>query len=252
MKSFESIQAQRGYYEFNDQKYKRVTSIINGFCPMFLTAWASKLSAEFAVKEQRSWNDLDDQTAIDLIKKTSDRYRDHKASIGTAVHDYIEAWILTDGQPSVEVTAEMRPHVKAFEAFVDKYNPTFELAEASVFSDKYSYAGTLDFIATIDGIGRVIGDWKTGSGLYNSSAFQLTAYRHADFIGLKNDSVKHELPEVDATILVNLTDTGESIVKETPSDDQMFDLFLAGKAISEVLNNRKLMTEVTDQLKVGV
>jgi hypothetical protein len=51
------------------------------------------------------------------------------------------------------------------------------LVEASLVSEQYKYGGTLDFYGKLDGILTLI-DWKTGSGIYDSYIYQLSAYRN--------------------------------------------------------------------------
>jgi len=51
------------------------------------------------------------------------------------------------------------------------------LVETSLVSERYKYGGTLDFYGKIDGI-LTLADWKTGSGIYDSYIYQLSAYRN--------------------------------------------------------------------------
>jgi len=51
------------------------------------------------------------------------------------------------------------------------------LIETSLVSERYKYGGTLDFYGKIDGI-LTLADWKTGSGIYDSYVYQLSAYRN--------------------------------------------------------------------------
>jgi hypothetical protein len=51
------------------------------------------------------------------------------------------------------------------------------LVEASLVSEKYKYGGTLDFYGRLDGILTLV-DWKTGSGIYDTYVYQLSAYRN--------------------------------------------------------------------------
>jgi len=51
------------------------------------------------------------------------------------------------------------------------------LIETSLVSERYKYGGTLDFYGKLDGILTLV-DWKTGSGIYDSYVYQLSAYRN--------------------------------------------------------------------------
>jgi hypothetical protein len=133
--------------------------------------------------------------AIDWLKGSPYRERDRKADIGTAVHAAIEAHIL--GAPAPAPSEDTAGHLAQFARFIETFNPTFELAEATVYNRTAKYAGTLDLIATIPGRGRALIDTKTSaSGVYPEAALQLSAYRYAEFIGLP-DGTEAPMPAVD-------------------------------------------------------
>ena len=66
-------------------------------------------------------------------------------------------------------------------AFLDWHNSEnvkFVAAERIVYSKKHNYAGKMDALLEIDGR-PVIGDYKTGKGLYNDHYYQLAGYWNA-------------------------------------------------------------------------
>ena len=81
-----------------------------------------------------------------------------------------------------------------FVQFLEDFRPEFLMSEATVFNRTESYAGTLDFIARIRSSGdqlenagatrTLIGDIKTGKGVYPEVALQLAAYRHAEMAAI--------------------------------------------------------------------
>jgi len=151
--------------------YWSVTTLIKGGLPSpALTYWAAKATAEFAVanhrqvtamleavklaKDEQGFLRVRDpdavQSAIDWLKGSPWRERDRKGNVGTAVHAAAESYVL--GKPMPTVVEEARPYVAQFEQFLADWNPHYELAEASVYNRTLKYAGTLDAIATIDGL----------------------------------------------------------------------------------------------------
>ena len=219
-----------------DQEVERfwsVTTIIKGGTPApALQAWGMKAVAEFAVANYRQLGAmvgssyrferdpkgaivgiLDDpdaaQSAIDWLKGAPYRERDRKADLGTAVHDQAEAYVL--GKPMPEPDPSIAANVQGFRNFLEDYQPEYArldggmwLAEASVFNRPEQYAGTLDAIADVPGLGRVLIDYKTGKDIYAETALQLAAYRHAEFIGLP-DGTEWPMPEVDGCAALHLS-----------------------------------------------
>jgi len=228
-----------------------VTTIIKGGLPApALMGWGMRSVAEFAVANYRQlyamcsasyrferdadgkvMGVIDDPdavvSAIDWLKGSPYRERDRKADRGTAVHEQAEAYAL--GKPMPPVPATIEGHVGAFRQFLDDFHPAYVeheglwLAEASVFNRAESYAGTLDAIADIPGLGRVLVDYKTSSGVYPETALQLAAYRHAEFIGLP-DGTEWPMPPVDGCAVLHLRADGYAFIPVI-ADDQVFTAF---------------------------
>jgi hypothetical protein len=86
-------------------------------------------------------------------------------------------------------------NLEAFITWCSKYNPQVLLQEYTVWSEQYPFAGTLDFLGTIeipegeknipkDLYGKIILvliDWKTSSGIWDEYELQTAAYRKALF-----------------------------------------------------------------------
>lgn len=153
----------------------------------WLTAWAARIAAEYAVDNLQAVADLITQegrdAAVDLVKDEAKRMRQRKADAGTYVHDVQEALILWaaspdrtgsdialpslpdhlegafyDNEPLGDVVAFM---VDGFVAFVADWDPVFEAAEMTVFNLVLRVAGTLDMIVHLHGValaadGRIV------------------------------------------------------------------------------------------------
>lgn len=230
------------------ERFWSVTTILKGGLPSpALTAWGMKAVAEYAVANHRQLTSMletvrvrrtaDDmllvtdpdavQAAIDWLKGSPYRERDRKGDIGTAVHQAAEAHIL--GKPWPAPADDVAPYVEQFHRFVDEWQPTFELAEASVYNRTEAYAGTLDAILTLPVRGRALVDFKTsGKGVYPEHALQLAMYRYAEFIGLP-DGTEAPMPEVDGCAVLWLApDTYELVPVQ--ADEQVF---LAARYVRE-------------------
>jgi len=103
------------------------------------------------------------------------------------------------------------------------------LIEASLVSEKYKYGGTLDFYGKIDGI-LTLADWKTGSGIYDSYVYQLSAYRN---LLIENG---YENPERVMIVRINREENErfEELVKK--NTDTEFEIF---KRLCEIYHLQK-------------
>jgi hypothetical protein len=224
-----------------------VTTLIKGGLPSpALTYWAAKATAEFAVANHRTLSQMVEavklkkdesgflrvsdpdaiQSAIDWLKGSPWRERDRKADVGTALHAIAEAHVLGKDMP--KVADELAGYVASFSAFIEDWKPRFELAEASVYNRTLKYAGTLDAIAEIDGLGvkptRLLLDYKTtGSGVYPEAALQLAAYRNAEFIGMPDGS-EAPMPAVDGAAVIWIRPDGYDFIPVV-TDEVVFKSF---------------------------
>ena len=113
-----------------------------------LVNWAANLAVQAMV----------DGATPEEAKKAHIRKKDAGADVGSEVHTYIENHI--KGQKVEVTTPEAEKAVEAFHEWLTQRDVKFLESEIPVYSKKYNYCGTCDFIAEIDGR-RYIGDWKT-------------------------------------------------------------------------------------------
>lgn len=115
--------------------------------------------------------------------------RDEAASIGTAAHAAVEAYI--KGKDPDQAIRHLLPitdqeklesaYQSAWQAFQSYLNWTQQTRlkiveqETPLVSEKYRYGGTLDAIGEIDGK-LVMLDWKTSARIYQDYLIQLAAY----------------------------------------------------------------------------
>ena len=156
-----------------------VTQVINIFEKYALYAWYAKHGVEECNK----------------IKIESGLF-------GTAVHDMIEQYITKKERP-----IEFPPSVdqdKAKECaanFATWYNTSgLEVINAepedAVYSKRYNFQGTWDFIGKRNGI-ILCADWKTSNQLYETVGLQLSAYAHlyGESQGWTDEEIFEKIPD---------------------------------------------------------
>lgn len=186
-------------------EYISVTRVITDGVPKHLENWFKRTTAEYAVDQQAIWQQLPRDAAVDLIKREADRVRDAAAARGNVVHALLEA--ATSGQRDDRTwKPEISGYVDAGLRFLDEWQPEVVWAETTVYSDTHLYAGTLDLLAHLPGLGLTIVDWKTSSDIYAETGLQLAAYRHADYALI--DNTEQPLPAINAGAAVHLRHDG--------------------------------------------
>ena len=165
--------------------------------------------------------------AIDHLKRAPDRSSGKAAKTGTDVHGLWEQ--ISRGEDPGRVHPDLQGFVDQYHRFIADFAPGFLEVEATAWSETHGYAGTLDFIAIIDGE-AVICDIKTGkSGAWPDVALQLCAYARADFL-IDAAGERRPLPQIDGAAVLTLRPDGYQLIPVRLGDD-VFDTF---KALIEV------------------
>ncbi len=111
--------------------------------------------------------------------KAHQKATEKAANIGTETHAAIERWIRERLGQSVGPMPQLsEPALLAYMAFTEwaetvKFQPL--AAEVMVYDPWQGYAGTLDFVARLEGV-LTVGDWKTGKAIYTEAFLQNAAY----------------------------------------------------------------------------
>lgn len=159
-----------------------VTTYCGALSKDFLAPWAAKLAAEYVA------NNLTKGTKTKVIDEAKKQFRiaaDTGARAGKLGHLYVEAKL--NGKEVTMPTKDedlkvVESVARAFESFIEDWQPEFLEIEKVLFSKTHTYAGTCDFVAKIGGK-TVLGDWKTTNtsrynpdGIYSTYFAQLGAY----------------------------------------------------------------------------
>lgn len=115
---------------------------------------------------------LDEGLDVNKIKRT-------KGDLGTAVHNAIETIAATGTLPSLgDYEPELHGYLRALAGFWYEQDPELVEQEIIVASPEHQYAGRFDAIVKF-GDERVLLDFKTSKGVYDSMSEQLVLYEVA-------------------------------------------------------------------------
>lgn len=154
-----------------------------------LIQWASNSCAEY-FKEH--FTEITKENFEEHFKQAKVAYRkiSNKAKdTGSDAHKFIEDWLKDklDRQIDAEIAElaqnlpfsgdiEAQNCIKCFCDFYNAYKPIFRASEMMIGSAKHKFAGTLDFLAEINGE-LVLGDFKTSTGIFPDYHLQLAGYQ---------------------------------------------------------------------------
>ncbi|HET7736429.1 MAG TPA: PD-(D/E)XK nuclease family protein [Nocardioidaceae bacterium] len=262
----------------DDMRLWSVTSLIGCLDKPALLYWAAEQAAQAAVSVANSLpTRIEEDGEAEVVKWLRDaRFRRPKgrlsnASLGTVAHAACEEYAMTGVRPDDGRVAELirqeggarfdgieaeskviAKMLDQFDDWLQRFQPSYQATEVTVYSPTYGYAGTCDGFLTIDGV-RLIIDYKTsregfdGRGQaktpYPEAALQLAAYRHAEYAAvwrprriekfrrryyLLSDAERDRavpVPEVDAGAVIHLTpDHCEAFA--TRCDEKVHEAFL--------------------------
>lgn len=190
-----------------------VTSVVGVMDKPALLPWACKMAGERAVKHESEWHAIQqedgDEAARKWISAASREFTAYRQTLGSMVHWMVENrerlhdaevqgkidwWVSKTKKPYRDkIEADAKKHLTQFYRFMEDYKPEFVMQEVTVASLTHGYAGTLDAVVEMDGATRIM-DIKTG-GAYPTTALQLAAYRHAEYVA-KADGTLREACEL--------------------------------------------------------
>lgn len=167
-------------YTIDGKSIPSVTKILNIISKPALIGWAARMAAEHfknQIQPGKSYDEVQLITIFESAKSAHWKKKVDAGNIGTFVHNWVEDHI-NGKKPSIPVNKALKEAVQRFLDWEKAYKVKFLLAEQQVYSKKYRYVGTLDFICRIDGK-MYIGDLKTSKGIYPEMLIQTAAYRFA-------------------------------------------------------------------------
>lgn len=159
-----------------------VTTIIGVLAKPALIGWAAKTAVEYLQKltpdielgyPKETWAQW-----LDEAKTAHNQKRDSAATHGTDAHALVEKYIkLTISTPGFVIEEEFKP-IRPFIEWALTNVDHFLFSERQMFNDEKFIAGTADFGAVMKDGKKLIGDFKTSSGVYGIDYFlQCAGYR---------------------------------------------------------------------------
>ena len=167
-------------YTMNGIKVHGTTSILGVIAKPALMYWAVNQAISHLEKclvPGTSYDEIQLKAMLESAKTAHRKKSTDAADKGKFVHEWCESYIKGE-DPKLPVNTELRNAVSKFLEWVNTNNVEFLETEKIVYSQKYNYAGTLDFIAKVNGK-IMLGDFKTSTGIYDEYFFQTSAYQQA-------------------------------------------------------------------------
>ena len=211
------------------QQVPGVTTVIDVLSKPALPRWAAKETATFAVANRKSWQDLDEQAAVDLLKGAPWRMSGSAMSKGTEIHAIAEKLLMNEQVDFVP--PDVQNSVRGVAQIIDWLKPEVIHMEASIWNMTKGYAGTTDLIAKIDGETWLL-DWKSSKDVYPDMGLQLAAYGHGEVI-LKPDGTEIPVPKIDKFAVAHVPKEGKASIVMIDVTEADFGAFTAALAIFE-------------------
>ena len=167
-------------YTVNGEIVPSVTGVLSVINKPALVAWAARTAVEYIATCIHPGEALDEVQLAAIWQAGTSAHYQHKVDagdLGKFVHKWIEDYI-KGNNPGRPVNEGLQVSIDQFLVWVEEHNVKFRMSEQPIYSRKYKYAGTLDFICEINGK-LYIGDTKTSSGIYDEMWIQTAAYRQA-------------------------------------------------------------------------
>lgn len=193
------------------QCFPSITNVISAKA-IDLTGWAKFMMGKH-IRENMNTTDNFNKLLSDA-QGANDRYTQLACDKGSEVHLACEENILS-GKEDHNFQYGGEPYYNGYEKFIEEFKPEFLSIETTVYGktdDKLFYAGTIDFIARINGK-IYAGDWKTSKVLHEEVGIQLAAGIKAQKMVGENNELINIPWEIEGAIGVHLIPDGYSVSK---------------------------------------
>lgn len=228
--TFERRQHGRNHsYRLDGERCPGVTTLLGAGLPApALVEWAAKTTATYGVE---NWDHL---STLPLIERweamRAARWTIFRAAglRGTTIHGYAEQ---VSAGLEVDVPEDYAGPVEAVADLLDDLGITPVLTEVPIVNVDHRYAGTVDLVATINGE-RWLLDYKTGKGVYEKDALQVTAYNHATHY-LEGTTLTPWVPAARVGLIHVTPDS--AVLREVDATDYAFRVFLAVQQVADWL-----------------
>lgn len=167
-------------YTLDNKVVPSVTTVLSVINKPALVNWAANSAIEYVstqIEAGKAYDEIELETIFEAGRKNHYQKKTDAGTIGSFLHKWVEDYIKQQN-PSMPVNEALKEAVGKFLNWASEHKVKFLSSEQVVYSQKYGYTGTLDFICKIDGK-LYLGDLKTSSGIYPEYLIQTAAYRQA-------------------------------------------------------------------------
>ena len=177
---------ENGHKHFLDGKRATgVTTILGVIAKPALIGWSARMASEYVLENLKDLNEI--ERVCEEAKNAHRIKKEDAGQKGTDVHALVESlikesiaknggFIKKDGPELPPNTESDNKQVQNFIDWATKNKVKFLESEKPVYSEKMFCAGICDFVCEINGE-KLVGDLKTGSGIYPEHFYQVAAYR---------------------------------------------------------------------------
>jgi len=224
-------------YTLDDKPITGVTTILRVVAKPFLIGWAANMAVDYIDKHQvighynmstKTGSIEFDMGFTELLKEARTahtRTRDKAGDIGTIVHKHCENYI--NGKQFITAIPQELKMIDHFVGWAKENKVKFLASERQVYSEKYWFAGTYDFLCEIDG--KIwLGDIKTSSGIYPEHFFQTAGYQICE--------EEMNQTKIDGHIILNLKKDGKFNEKRSISNKDNKTAFLSALNLYRIIN----------------
>lgn len=217
-----------------------VTTALKGIPKDALKYWAAKTVATHVVENINDVKRMLDAggagPTINYLKEVPNQKRDDAAVRGTDVHALAEKYIRGE---EIEVPLHLQPYVQGYADYIQDWNPTTLHEELVVASRTHGYAGTLDSIQDVPGLGRCLVDYKTSNYVFGEHVLQVAAYRYAD-VFIDADGVEHPMIPVDRAFILHIKPHDYELIPVQADEDALRKYLAAQTNYVENVQSNKL------------
>lgn len=180
-------------YTLDGKPITGVTSILQWIAKPQLINWAANMAVDYlqscvSAKQRFGISPEEFQQWCKEARGAHNRKRDKAGDVGTAVHKECENFIRTqhlkllvkENEEYNKLTDDEKimadKMIDNFKRWSIKNKVIFKASEQQVYSERYWFSGTFDFVVEINGK-TYLGDIKTSNGIYPEMWAQCAAYR---------------------------------------------------------------------------
>ena len=223
-----------------------VTTVLKFEAKDSLIQWAATKSIEWAVDNWHLLYSRSDEDALRTGKYAWKRFRDERASAGTAVHNFLEQ-LLTGGWDFPVLNDEQKRIIDQWHILNEEYIIEPVMVEKTFWNFTHDYVGTVDGVSWITGPATggkrmlLVDDKKTSKNTWPAHWMQLSALRNCEVVMTKVDPeaakdakgqwpegswIEEPMPLTEGAAVIHLREDKFNVML-LEDEDIRFDQFLA-------------------------